>query len=158
MESTIIQPLCTLIVGLAGFCIAYQQYSLSKHNYRIALYRERVALYKAIKEFVFITKETSDGDTTDFFNHVRKVTRDTAESIFIFDQSVHDYVTELIHYAHGTRLQQFTRDQYQSMLPTMSEKDKDLFQSVVIEKKRKFDEVASKLDSVFFPYLKHGLL
>jgi len=89
----------TVMIAVAAFYVAYQQYKTNKNKLKLDLYDRRYKVYQSVVKF--ITGAVQDRNVTNV--EITTLQRNTRDSIFLFRAEVIEYINELVQ--RGSQLQ-----------------------------------------------------
>jgi hypothetical protein len=95
-----LQPIATLIVGLAVAVIAFLQFKVAHDKLRLELFDKRYKVYDATRRFlsVILHKATFED------SHLFEFYTGTADAEFLFDTEIRDYLKQIRERAIDMRL------------------------------------------------------
>ena len=134
-----------LVIAACTVYIAYHYYRTDRAQVDVARYENRLSLYREIVQFLSVISR--DGDISR--PALQEFRSRTQESVFLFDQTIADYLEKL--YSQASRLRMTNEQLKSTSLPIGDERDR-----VTVENSKQLIWLADQLpqlNKLFEPYL-----
>jgi hypothetical protein len=140
----IISTISTVLIGLAAFFIAYQQFKISRSKLKFDLYERRLKLFNVVKDFCGQTAMKGRIETAES----SALYHDTIERHFLFEQAISAYIGEVYE-----RAKQLQRTQLELERPRLADEEKTALDKQVVAQLSWFYDQAENIMRVFSPEL-----
>jgi len=127
----------TLLIGIAAFFIAYQQFRLSRSKLRFDLYEKRLAVFKTVRNFA---SELAMRDKVD----AGALYRDTIERRFLFEEDVYSYIERM--YERARRLES---NESQFATPNLPDDVREHLKNAIVVDRTWFFDQSDEMIQVF---------
>ncbi len=100
MNTTVLAPIATLVVGLVAAYIAYQQHVVARNRLKLDLFDRRYKIYDATRRFLSVIIQRASFEDKDLFEFYAA----TSDAAFLFPEEVEVFLRDLSKRALDMRL------------------------------------------------------